>query len=128
MWFSWARKLNNRFEEQWGCGDPGKIATEHLTEVPQWRPKGIPKLALVASLVDPRFKFGPGFSDFDKTYIWNIIRQMMTYLVVGENQREEEHLVEEDQQQQQPRTGIVDNENEDVVSRVNAELLLYKRE
>jgi hypothetical protein len=56
-----ARKMYMRFEEQWGCGDPGTVATEHLTEGPRRRPKGIPKLALVASFLDPRFKFGPGF-------------------------------------------------------------------
>jgi hypothetical protein len=61
-----------------------------------WRPRnsgdralkrGTPD-ALVASLVDPWFKFGPGFSDVDKNYIWNIIRQMMTHIAVGELQRE----------------------------------------
>ncbi len=151
-----ARKMNSRFEEQWGCGDPGTVATEHLTEGPRRRPKGIPRLALVASLVDPRFKFGPGFSDVDKNYIWNIIRQMMTHIAVGEQQREEEPLLEERRQQQQPRrAGLVDamflelnqmameeqaangeddnnnnnnNDHEDVVNRVDAELLLYKRE
>jgi hypothetical protein len=25
----------------------------------------------------PRFKFGPGFSEHDKHYIWGIIRHMM---------------------------------------------------
>jgi hypothetical protein len=29
-----ARKMNNRFEEQWGCGEAGTVATEHLTEGP----------------------------------------------------------------------------------------------
>jgi hypothetical protein len=70
--------MNNRFEEQWGCGDPGTVAFEYLTEGPRRRPKGIPKLALVSTLLDPRFKFGPGFSEQDKNAIWNIIRQMMT--------------------------------------------------
>jgi hypothetical protein len=146
-----ARKMNSRFEEQWGCGDPGTVATEHLTEGPRRRPKGIPRLALVASLVDPRFKFGPGFSEFDKTYIWNIIRQMMTYIAVGANQREEAPILEEGEQQQRPRASLVDvmfielnqmameehaanagddviKEDEDVVNRVDAELLLYKWE
>jgi hypothetical protein len=97
--FSSCKKMNSRFEEQWGCVDPGTAATEHLTEGPRRWPKGIPRLALVASVVDPRFKFGPGFSEFDKTYIWNIIRQMMTYIAVGANQREEEPLLEEGNQQ-----------------------------
>jgi hypothetical protein len=31
-------------------------------------------VALVSSFLDPKFKFGPGFSDHDKQYIWGIIR------------------------------------------------------
>jgi hypothetical protein len=34
-----ARKMYMRFEEQWGCGDPGIVATEHLTEGPQRCPR-----------------------------------------------------------------------------------------
>jgi hypothetical protein len=153
-----ARKMYNRFEEQWGCGDPGTVATEHLTEGPRRRPKGIPKLALVASFVDPRFKFGPGFSDHDKQYIWGIIRRMMTLVALAE-QAEQEPIQGDEPQQQQRQRPTVDtmflelnqmaqedlaanaddelndavannnnNNREDVVNRVDAELLLYKRE
>ena len=72
-----ATLMNDKFREQWGEGDPGTVATEHITEGPRRRPKGIPKLILVASFLDPRFKFGPGFSAEDKNRIWNMIRQMM---------------------------------------------------
>jgi hypothetical protein len=69
--------LYNKFKLQWGCGYPGTVATEYLTKGPRRRPKGIPKLALVATLLDPRFKFGAGLADDDKNYIWNLIRPMM---------------------------------------------------
>jgi hypothetical protein len=155
-----ARKMYMRFEEQWGCGDPGTVATEPLTEGPRRRPKGIPKLALVASFLDPRFKFRPGFSDHDKQYIWDIIRRMMTIVALAEhaeqetiqgdqeqhlqpyrqlanpvdtmflelNQMAQEHLAVNGDEQ---NDAIGHNDNihrEDAVNRVDAELLLYKRE
>lgn len=57
---SLARKMNLLLEEHWGSGEPGTVAQEHYTVGHRQRPKGIPKLALVASLLDPRFKFGAG--------------------------------------------------------------------
>ncbi len=151
-----AVKMNNKFEEQWGCGEPGTVATEHLGEGPRRRPKGIPRLALVASLLDPRFKFGPGFSNEDKNYVWNIIGQMMTQTAMLEHQEQDDEPLREpdlNQQQQQRRRGYVDamflelnemamaeqaennnnNENDnnrrnDILDVVDAELLLYKRE
>lgn len=153
-----AVKMNNKFEEQWGCGTPGTVATEHLSEGPRRRPKGIPRLALVASLLDPRFKFGPGFSVQDKNYVWNIIGQMMTQIAMLEHQEQDDEPLREpglnQQQQQQRRQGYVDamflelnemamaeqaeNENnhdhnnnnyqDDILNVVDAELLLYKRE
>ncbi len=85
-----ARKMNNHFKEQWGCGDPGTVATEYLTEGPCRLPKGIPRLALVSTLLDPRFKFRPGFSEQDKNAIWDIMRGMMTHVAMAEIQQQEE--------------------------------------
>lgn len=152
-----ATVMNNKFRELWGSGDPGTVATEHLTEGPRRRPKGIPKLALVASsLLDPRFKFGPGYSINDKNYIWNIVKQMMTNEVVGQDQNlnngrdSMDAEAEGNQQNEQQRQSYVDamfvelndmamaeeaenehvhnNDNDDVMNRIDAELLLYKRE
>jgi hypothetical protein len=53
--------MENKFEDFWGAGDP----TEHLSPGPRRRPKGIPKLALISTLLEPRFKFGPGLSEED---------------------------------------------------------------
>jgi hypothetical protein len=30
-----AIKMNNKYEEQWGCGTPGTVAIEHLAKGPQ---------------------------------------------------------------------------------------------
>ena len=94
----WAINMNNKFEEQWGCGTPGTVATEHLAEGPSWRPKGIPRLALVASLLDPRFKFGPGFSVQDRDYVWTVIDRMMVQTAALERQEQENDPL------RQPRT------------------------
>ena len=76
--FNLARKMNRLLEEHWGCGDPGTIAQEHLTTGPRQRPKGIPKIALLASLLDPRFKFGAGLGEEDKTILWRWLEEEMT--------------------------------------------------
>jgi hypothetical protein len=83
------RKMYNRFQEHWGCGDPSAVATEHLSEGPRRRPKGISKLALIASLVDPRFKIEFIFSNCDKEYIWNIMREIMMVTAFTEQAEQE---------------------------------------
>ena len=52
------------------------MATEHQTGERR-RPKGIPMLALMASLIDPRFKTGPGLSKEDKNIVWEDIKEEM---------------------------------------------------
>ena len=64
-----ATEMKNKFKDFWRPGDPGTVATEYLSFGPRRRPKGIPRLALIATLLDPRFKFGPGFSEEDKNII-----------------------------------------------------------
>jgi hypothetical protein len=76
--FNLARKMNRLLEEHWGCGDPGTIDQEHLTTGPRQRPKEIPKIALLASLLDPRFKFGAGLGEEDKTILWRWLEEEMT--------------------------------------------------
>jgi hypothetical protein len=98
---------------QWGSGNPGTVATEHLTKGPQRHPKGIPRLALVAAVVDPRFKFGPGFTEHYKRYIWDIIRQLMSYIARKGPEREAGEVGATQQERQQKRNprergGLVD--------------------
>jgi hypothetical protein len=50
----------HKFEEEFGSGQENTIAVEHLTEGSRWRVKGIPRLALMASLLDPRTKCAVG--------------------------------------------------------------------
>jgi hypothetical protein len=105
-----AIKMNNKFEEQLWCGTPGTVATEHLAEGPHRRPKGIPRLALVASLLDPWFKFGPGFSVQDRDYVWKIIGRMMVQTAALERQEQENGPLRQPQPQanQQRRHCYVD--------------------
>lgn len=71
------RKMANAFEVHWGSGEPGTVATEHLTEGPNRRPRGLPIRTLLASLLDPRFKCGVGLAIQDKEYLWNYLLQQM---------------------------------------------------
>jgi hypothetical protein len=155
-----ATKMNTKFEEFWGPGDPGPVATEYLSFGPRRRPKGIPRLALIATLLDPRFKFGPGFSEEDKNIIWNLLKEMLRLVAMSEVQVRVEPEARDHRQQR--RNGPVNDmfevlnqlameeqaeianeqdlhdnnngnsyyhhRNEEIVKRVDAELLLYKRE
>jgi hypothetical protein len=153
-----ARKMYARFDEQWGSGNPGTLAIEHRTEGPRRRPKGIPKLALVATFLDPRFKFGPGFNDIDKEAVWDIIREMMMATVEEIPDEDSEHGINiniQPQQQPIPQRQRANNNNNDLFleliqlaeedlllhgeqhniieqdvfqTKVDAELLFYKRE
>jgi hypothetical protein len=71
------RRMANAFEVHWGSGEPGTVATEHLTEGPNRRPRGLPIRTLLASLLDPRFKCGVGLAIQDKEYLWNYLLQQM---------------------------------------------------
>jgi len=42
-----------KFNEIFGTGNEGTVAMEHLMEGPRRHPKGIPKLTLIAALLDP---------------------------------------------------------------------------
>ena len=108
-------------------------------------------------MLDPRFKCGPGFSEQDKTWIWNQVKIMMREAAMAEvNEARGEHIARQHETHQQHRNGAVDamfeeinqmamrdreliadenepnnngnHENEDIFNRVDAELLLYKRE
>jgi hypothetical protein len=61
---------------------------------------------LVASFMDPRFKFGPGFSDYDKQYIWDVIRRMMTIVALAEH-AEQEPIQGDQEQHLQPQRQLV---------------------
>ena len=98
MWLLWPERYTIALKSN-GAVRTGTVATEHLAEGPRQHPKDIPKLALVASLVDPRFKFGPGFSDHDKQYIWGIIRRMVTLVALAEQAEQEPIQGDEPQQQ-----------------------------
>jgi len=60
------QKLNDLF----GSGEEGTVVEEHLTEEPRHRPKGIPILVLIASLVDPRMKGGMDVPPPGKEQLW----------------------------------------------------------
>ena len=84
-------KMLNVFDKHWGTGEDGTVATDHQSTGPNRRPKGIPLLTLLASLVDPRFKTGPGLSNEDKSFLWDeILEEMVVLARVDINRRNQQ--------------------------------------
>jgi hypothetical protein len=67
-------KMLNKLNEIFGAGAQGTVALDNFEEGARRRPKGIPMLTLMASLLDPRMKAGIGIPDLDKGYVWRMIR------------------------------------------------------
>ena len=95
--------MTNAFELHWGCGEPGTVSREYLTEGPNRRPRGIPLITLLASLLDPRFKIGPGLAQEDKDYLWSIILHQM---IGVERTVRAARAADEQEQVQQPVEGL----------------------
>jgi hypothetical protein len=118
------RKMANAFEDHWGCGEPGTVATENLVEGRNRRPRGIPLLTLVASLLDPRFKFGPGLADLDKDYIWNVILHQMIGIdrsrTLAQQQAQQEQAQQEGHHQDDNQEHHNDDAFHDMFDELNA--------
>ena len=118
------RKMANAFEDHWGCGEAGTVATESLTEGRHRRPRGIPLLTLVASLLDPRFKFGPGLADVDKEYIWNVILHQMIGIdrsrTLAQQQAQQEQAQQEGHHQDDNQEHHNDDAFHDMFDELNA--------
>jgi hypothetical protein len=63
-----------------GTGEEGTVADEFNRQGVRGRPKGIPKLVLMASLLDPRTKSGLGIPPIDKEQIWGEIQDTLIRL------------------------------------------------
>ena len=66
-----------KLEEIFGSGEEGTVASVNLAEGPRRRPKGIPMLVLMASLLDPRTKGGVGIPAMDKELVYAKIKEAM---------------------------------------------------
>jgi len=117
------RRMANAFEVHWGSGEPGTVATEHLTEGPNRRPRGIPIRTLLASLLDPRFKCGVGLAIQDKEYLWTYLLQQMIAVerelraaraTLLQNENEPPPPPPQQQQQQQRERGAFHNMFQDL--------------
>ena len=74
-----------KFNEILGCGEEGTVATEHLVAGPRRHPRGIPKLTLVAALLDLRMKEGVGIPAQDHEYLFRFISKGMLRIAMAQN-------------------------------------------
>jgi hypothetical protein len=75
-------KMLHKLNEIFGSGEEGTVAVEHLTEGANRHPKGIPLLALMASLLDPRMKGGIGIPPYDREQIWVAIKDRIIQISI----------------------------------------------
>jgi hypothetical protein len=76
-----ATKMVQKLEEIFGDGAEGTVAVETLPEGPRRRPKGIPLLTLMASLLDPRTKGGVGIPAADQEFLFGKITEAIIMMV-----------------------------------------------
>ncbi len=73
-------KMLNKLNETFGTGAEGTVA--YADEGARRRPRGIPLITLMASILDPRMKAGIGIPHLDKTFVWRMIREDAINLAV----------------------------------------------
>jgi hypothetical protein len=149
-----AAEMKLIFNTHFGEGGAGTVATENLQPGFRRCPKGINKLALMASFLDLRMKDGVGVSELDKEIIYNKIRQHLMEIAAVEEvqahpQQQQQHVHAPAPQQQQPAeaddifdeindymdenlnraaVGEAEHPSVNIATIADAELTLYKQE
>jgi hypothetical protein len=149
-----AANLLVNFNTHWGSGEMGTIFSEHVNEGPRRRPKGVPKLALLAAFLDIRTKALEGVHVMeandtqDVMSIQNAIRELLRRDIeenIQENNYPVHHApinifggddgdVKGDGSDDDEPSVYYDDDNGNVISRitegmklVDAELLAYSK-
>jgi hypothetical protein len=81
-----------KLEEIFGSGVEGTVAAADLPEGPRRRPRGIPILVLMASLLDPRTKGGVGIPNNDQQFTWEKIKEAIILISQELDQGAQLHL------------------------------------
>jgi hypothetical protein len=68
--------MKKQFVERWGTGQPGTVWNEHGKRNMR---KGIPRIVLLASSVDPRFKRLKSLPDADKEEVYKVMCYTIFY-------------------------------------------------
>ncbi len=86
-----ATRMLVKLEEIFGSGVEGTVAAADLPEGPQRRPRGIPILVLMSSLLDPPSKGGVGIPNADQEFIWEKIRSAIILISQDLDRRAQPH-------------------------------------
>jgi hypothetical protein len=78
-----AMQMRAKFTERWGSGADGTVFSEHRTPGERNIRKGLPRLAMMACLLDPRLKGRKWCSDSDKELVWNEIQAEMEAIAIA---------------------------------------------
>ncbi len=75
--FTVANEMKAVFETRWGSGKPNTVFNEHKTHGYKNIRKGLPRLAMIASAVDPRTKALSGIPIEEHGLVWNEVKEEM---------------------------------------------------
>jgi hypothetical protein len=98
-----------------GSGEEGTVADKFNRQRVRGHPKGIPKLVLIASLLDPRMKSGLRIPPIDKEQIWSKIQNTLIHLALEDNvqiQEQEPSVIMNNNNNQQQQRGCNGDEHQ----------------
>jgi len=112
-------KMLNKLNETFGNGAEGTVVLDNFDEGARRRPKGIPMLTLMASILDPRMKAGIGIPHLDNGYVWRMIKDEAIRISMLRFEPEEQ------QQPQQQQDADAQQEPQPQQNRLNPNQPLY---
>jgi hypothetical protein len=78
-------KMLHELNEIFGTGKEGMMGEENPRQRDWQRPKAIPLMVLIASLLDPRMKSGIGIPHLDREQIWSKIQDTLVSMALEDD-------------------------------------------
>ena len=76
-----ANEMNEKFEARWGQGNEGTVFDEHKSYGPNKIRKGLPLVAMLGAVLDPRTKYLIGIPKSEHEFVWKALSDEMVKVV-----------------------------------------------